>query len=69
MDVPPSRWFDEPETKGPQKGQKLDRNQYDSMLGLYYEKRGWDKNGIPTEATLKRLGLTEVVPQIKKAVS
>jgi aldehyde:ferredoxin oxidoreductase len=39
------------------------------MLGLYYEKRGWDKNGIPTEATLKRLGLTEVVPQIRKALS
>jgi aldehyde:ferredoxin oxidoreductase len=69
MDSPPARWFDEPATKGPQKGQKLDRKQFDSMLSLYYEKRGWDKNGVPTDATLKRLGLSEVVPQIRKAVS
>jgi aldehyde:ferredoxin oxidoreductase len=69
MDMPPARWFDEPATKGPQKGQKLDRQQFDSMLSLYYQKRGWDKNGIPTEATLKRLGLPDVIPQIKKAVS
>ncbi len=69
MDTPPARWFDEPATKGPQKGQKLDRRQYDSMLSLYYEKRGWDKNGVPTEATLKRLGLPDAIPQIKRAVS
>jgi aldehyde:ferredoxin oxidoreductase len=69
MDVPPSRWFDEPATKGPQKGQKLDRKQYDSMLSLYYEKRGWDKNGVPTETTLERLGLPDAVPQLKKAVT
>jgi aldehyde:ferredoxin oxidoreductase len=69
MDVPPARWFDEPATKGPQKGQKLDRKQFDSMLSQYYEKRGWDKNGVPTEATLKRLGLPDVISQLKKAVS
>jgi aldehyde:ferredoxin oxidoreductase len=69
MDMPPARWFDEPATKGPQKGHKLDRQQFDSMLSLYYQKRGWDKNGIPTETTLKRLGLSDVFPQIKKAVS
>jgi aldehyde:ferredoxin oxidoreductase len=35
------------------------------MLDLYYKKRGWDKNGVPTEPTLKRLGLEYAVPQIK----
>nr|MDO8098627.1 aldehyde ferredoxin oxidoreductase family protein [Candidatus Njordarchaeota archaeon] len=67
MDLPPARWFEEPATKGPQKGQKLDRAKFESMLNLYYEKRGWDKNGIPTDSTLKRLGLEDVAPQIKKA--
>jgi aldehyde:ferredoxin oxidoreductase len=27
----------------------------DEMLGTYYEIRGWDKEGIPTQKTLKRL--------------
>jgi aldehyde:ferredoxin oxidoreductase len=65
MDMPPTRWFEEPATRGPQKGAKLDRTQYDKMLDLYYKKRGWDKNGVPTEPTLKRLGLEYAVPQIK----
>jgi len=67
MDMPPARWFEEPATKGPQKGQKLDKTLFEKMLDLYYQKRGWDKNGIPTESTLKRLGLENVASQIKKA--
>jgi len=31
------------------------------MLDYYYEKRGWDANGIPTPETLARLGLTDLV--------
>jgi aldehyde:ferredoxin oxidoreductase len=27
------------------------------MLADYYEKRGWNQEGIPTKATLERLGL------------
>lgn len=30
---------------------------FNIMLADYYEARGWSKEGIPTEATLKRLGL------------
>jgi len=69
MDMPPARWFEEPATKGPQKGQKLDKKQYDSMLSLYYKKRGWDNNGIPTEPTLKKLGLEGAILQLKKAMT
>jgi aldehyde:ferredoxin oxidoreductase len=29
----------------------------DRMLAFYYELRGWDKQGRPTEETLARLGL------------
>jgi aldehyde:ferredoxin oxidoreductase len=31
---------------------------YDTMLREYYVARGWDpETGVPTEATLKRLGI------------
>jgi aldehyde:ferredoxin oxidoreductase len=68
MDVPPARWFEEPLSKGPLKGAKLDRTKYDVMLQRYYTKRGWDERGIPTKTTLKRLGLEDVAKQLKKRV-
>jgi aldehyde:ferredoxin oxidoreductase len=67
MDVPPARWFEEPLTEGTFKGAKLDRAKYDAMLHMYYKKRGWNGQGIPTEATLKRLGLQEVAKHLKNA--
>jgi len=68
MDVPPARWFDEPITKGPLKGGKLDRTKYEIMLQRYYRKREWDERGIPRKATLKRLGLGDVAKQLNKHV-
>ena len=68
MDVPPARWFEEPLSKGALKGAKLDRAKYDDMLSKYYRKRGWDARGIPTKATLKKLGLEDVAKQLKKRV-
>ena len=32
---------------------------YGEMLGEYYESRGWDEMGIPTQETVARLGLRE----------
>jgi aldehyde:ferredoxin oxidoreductase len=29
-----------------------------AMLQRYYDEHGWDADGIPTDATLERLGLT-----------
>lgn len=43
-----------PLEKGPAKGKKIP---YEAMLREYYNVRGWDENGIPTENTLKKLGL------------
>jgi aldehyde:ferredoxin oxidoreductase len=37
-------------------------------LNRYYHKRGWDERGIPTKATLKKLGLESVAKQLKKRV-
>jgi aldehyde:ferredoxin oxidoreductase len=68
MDVPPRRWFEEPTSKGLLKGARLDKTRYDIMLRKYYQKRGWDEKGIPTEKTLKNLGLEDVAKQLNKRV-
>jgi aldehyde:ferredoxin oxidoreductase len=69
MDVVPARWFMEPLTKGPLKGTKLDKAKYEYMQQLYYKKRGWDNRGIPTKATLSRLGLPDVAAELSKHVT
>jgi aldehyde:ferredoxin oxidoreductase len=33
---------------------------FQAMLDRYYQLRGWDKNGIPTPETLRRLGLDDL---------
>jgi len=68
MDMVPERWYTEPLTKGPLKGSKLDKAKYESMLQLYYKKRGWDSRGIPTKSTLSTLGLTDVAQELSKHV-
>jgi len=68
MDSPPARWFNEPVKKGPFKGTSLDREKYDAMLQLYYDKRGWDDRGIPTKGTLAKLGLGDVAQELGRYV-
>lgn len=57
-DTLPKRLLKEPIPEGPSKGcvHKLSE-----LLPEYYAIRGWDKNGIPTEDTLKKLGLEEYI--------
>ncbi|MHB9945270.1 aldehyde ferredoxin oxidoreductase [Clostridium botulinum] len=57
-DTLPKRLLKEPIPEGPSKGcvHKLTE-----LLPEYYAVRGWDKNGIPTEDTLKKLGLEEYI--------
>ena len=59
MDYPPVRWFKDPLPKGPIKGKHLDMDKYEKLLSSYYDKRGWDKRGIPTDNTMKELGLAK----------
>jgi aldehyde:ferredoxin oxidoreductase len=33
------------------------------MLDEYYQARGWDSNGVVTDETKQRLGLTDVLLQ------
>ncbi len=55
--------FMEPEPDGPRKGMRafVDEQDMDRGLDRYYELLGWDKNGVPTAATLRRLGLADLL--------
>lgn len=53
-DTLPQRILAEPAPSGAAKGLV---NRLDVMLPEYYKLRGWDENGVPTAATLGRLGL------------
>ena len=68
MDTPPPRWFEEPLTTGRYKGARLDLQKYDSLLDLYYEKRGWDGRGVPSKATMENLGLGYVASELETYV-
>jgi len=59
LDYPPAVWFDpsNADTEGPIAGKHLEYDKYDGLLQHYYDLRGYDKRGIPTMATLERLGL------------
>jgi aldehyde:ferredoxin oxidoreductase len=46
-DYPPVRTFEEPVPTGPTAGKVIDREEYDRILDIYYEKRGWDQDGKP----------------------
>ena len=64
LDVPPMRWFKEPLTQGAFKGSALDLERYNVMLDDYYERRGWSHNGVPTKATLEKLGLADAAERL-----
>jgi len=68
MDMPPAKWFKQPLTRGPLKGSRLDYDSYNQLLDYYYEIRGWDKRGVPTRETLRKLGLDYVIPTLEKVV-
>ena len=53
-DILPKRLTEDPAPLGPPTGQVVE---LEKMLGEYYELRGWDENGVPTEEKLKELGI------------
>ena len=49
------------------KGQTLDRNVFETMRKEYYELRDWDaESGLQKVETLERIGLPELVQDLKK---
>lgn len=55
----PERFYKEPTPIGLPlvKGKTLDKNKINKLIEEYYEIHGWDNNGIPTEETMKKLGI------------
>ncbi len=47
-DYPPERVFNLPVQTGPHAGTVLKKEYYEKLLNLYYKKRGWDENGVPS---------------------
>lgn len=73
-DVFPQRWFKPLETSDRGTlflcdyfGNPLSREDCEQLLDDYYDERGWDvETGIPTEETLRELGLADVARDLKK---
>lgn len=59
-DLPSPRFYSEPPLDGPTAGQITKFEDVQKLLDMYYEQRGWDKNGIPTSSTLTSLNLAEL---------
>jgi aldehyde:ferredoxin oxidoreductase len=55
-DTLPRRMLEEPMPDGPAKGHVVE---LDEMLPQFYQLRGWDENGVPTEVKLAELRLTD----------
>jgi len=64
-DFLPQRILEEPLPDGPCKGQIITTNRYNKMLDDYYSIRGWDRDGMPTKATLENLDLADVASLLK----
>ncbi len=56
-DTFPRRLMTEAIKEGASKGQLISQADLDEMLDEYYAERGWDKEGNPTPAKLKELGI------------
>jgi len=57
-DTFPKRLMTEAIKEGASKGQLISQADLDTMLDEYYRERGWDKDGNPSAAKLKELGIT-----------
>lgn len=53
----PKRFMTEPLPSGPSKGHHFTKQDIKTMLTEYYQLRGWDKYGKPTEDTLRKYNL------------
>ncbi|MFW9848531.1 MAG: aldehyde ferredoxin oxidoreductase family protein [Candidatus Thorarchaeota archaeon] len=58
--LPPRLW--EPQVSGPRKGQRafMSENDFQAGLDRYYYLMGWNSDGVPTDKTIKQLGLDNI---------
>jgi len=55
----PDRFFT-PLENGAHKGERIDRDEFDKSLIIYYQIRGWTRDGVPTYGKFVELGIEEV---------
>ncbi len=63
-DTLPGRVFEEPIPKGPSEGQRISREKFEAAIDIYYQLRGWNKDGVPTKRKLEDLGLKKAAQEI-----
>lgn len=68
-DRPPKKMFETPIKDGLFKGEVLEEEKFDNMLGEYYALRGYDADGVPMEETFRKLGMPDEWKVLKKALS
>ncbi len=56
-DTLPGRFFNEESLAGFMRGKNLDREYFNSIVGRYYQLRGWDEMGEPSSVVLEENGL------------
>ncbi len=61
QDKLPKKFFKALKGTGPTAGSALSHEEMDAAIDGYYELAGWTSNGIPTEATLQKLEIANVV--------
>jgi aldehyde:ferredoxin oxidoreductase len=62
-DMPAPRFYEDPPKTGTTAGQITKLEDVHKLLDMYYEQRGWTPQGMPTAATLNRLGLAQLVAE------
>lgn len=60
-DMPSPRFYEEAPTSGATKDQITKVEDVNKLLDMYYEQRGWNSNGLPTDETIESLGLKAMV--------
>jgi aldehyde:ferredoxin oxidoreductase len=53
-DTLPYKVWANPPLTGPNAGKVIGREDFQNLLSLYYQKRGWDENGIPPAEVEKK---------------
>ena len=65
-DTLPAKFFTHKIDSGRFKGSVIDKEKFERMKDIYYQKRGWDPNtGIPTRKTLETMGLGDIADQLR----
>ncbi len=61
-DTIPARIQQPVQRAGPAEGNAITDNEFETMLEEYYQKRGWNREGIPEPETLEALDLQPILP-------